>query len=411
MVAYEGHKIINSISGKEDTKEEKEEIAENAKDVTDRQKTIIALGDKIAQIEVFRISELPSYKSFLAPTITLPKGVAYRENGRIDMFLDYRVIYIENGDDYKDGIASREKIIVMPKYDYIYMQTSDGKYVAVKNGNLQGLVELTTGKEVVPIKYEQIYIQTSDGKYVAVKNGNLQGLVELTTGKEVVPVKYGEVYTPTNDEKYVLVKNGNYEEGQFYGVVDLVNAKEILAVKYESIKIMGSNASVTEKGQAKLIDLVTGKETTSEEETFSVYPLENNRVILMDGDGIGKIKDTKTNQILATYYVSDILFGELAAGEFVNGFSRVYKDMNTDALGGFIDKKGDLVVPLIYEKLYTFSEGLVAVKKGGKWGFIDKNNKTVIPFIYDDVSEEGFVNGKVKVKKAGKWINIDKTGK
>lgn len=36
-----------------------------------------------------------------------------------------------------------------------------------------------------------------------------------------------------------------------------------------------------------------------------------------------------------------------------------------------------------YENAKTFSEGLAAVKQGGKWGYIDTDGKTVIPFQYD----------------------------
>lgn len=38
-----------------------------------------------------------------------------------------------------------------------------------------------------------------------------------------------------------------------------------------------------------------------------------------------------------------------------------------------------------YEDAQTFSEGLAAVKQGGKWGFIDETGKVVIPFQYDYV--------------------------
>ena len=36
-----------------------------------------------------------------------------------------------------------------------------------------------------------------------------------------------------------------------------------------------------------------------------------------------------------------------------------------------------------YENAQTFSEGLAAVQKGGKWGYIDTAGKTIVPFKYD----------------------------
>lgn len=49
---------------------------------------------------------------------------------------------------------------------------------------------------------------------------------------------------------------------------------------------------------------------------------------------------------------------------------------------GYIDTKGDLVIPMMYEEAESFSEGLAAVKKDGHYGFIDKKGKTIIPFEY-----------------------------
>jgi hypothetical protein len=37
---------------------------------------------------------------------------------------------------------------------------------------------------------------------------------------------------------------------------------------------------------------------------------------------------------------------------------------------GFVDKKGREVVPLKYDAVQSFSEGMAAVRLEGKWGFI-----------------------------------------
>lgn len=51
-----------------------------------------------------------------------------------------------------------------------------------------------------------------------------------------------------------------------------------------------------------------------------------------------------------------------------------------------------------YEDAQTFSEGLAAVKKDGKWGYIDEDNNVVIPFQYDYTW--GFDEGYAVVAKA-----------
>ena len=52
-----------------------------------------------------------------------------------------------------------------------------------------------------------------------------------------------------------------------------------------------------------------------------------------------------------------------------------------------------------YDYVYVFSEGLAPVSKGGKWGFVDKEGRLVIPLEYDDVGY--FDEGLVGVKNQG----------
>lgn len=88
---------------------------------------------------------------------------------------------------------------------------------------------------------------------------------------------------------------------------------------------------------------------------------------------------------------------------------------------GFINKKGEEVLPLKYGLIADASEGLAAILDGkveiasdgdiirnGKWGFINEKAKIVIPLIYDDC--DAFKNGKAVVLKGDKWGLIDKKG-
>lgn len=52
---------------------------------------------------------------------------------------------------------------------------------------------------------------------------------------------------------------------------------------------------------------------------------------------------------------------------------------------GFINPKGDVVIPMQYSELCDFKFGWAAAKKSGKWGYIDKNDSIVIPFIWESV--------------------------
>ena len=69
---------------------------------------------------------------------------------------------------------------------------------------------------------------------------------------------------------------------------------------------------------------------------------------------------------------------------------------------GFIDKKGKEVIPLQYDRVDFFNGGLAKVTLNGKTGFINKAGKEVIPLQYDDayyIFEEGLA----RVEMNGKW--------
>ena len=47
-----------------------------------------------------------------------------------------------------------------------------------------------------------------------------------------------------------------------------------------------------------------------------------------------------------------------------------------------------LITDFIYEDAGRYHEGIIPVKKDGKWGYVDANGETVIPFAYDDSWEK-----------------------
>ncbi len=77
---------------------------------------------------------------------------------------------------------------------------------------------------------------------------------------------------------------------------------------------------------------------------------------------------------------------------------------------GYIDKNGDVVIPVQFDQALGFSEGLAAVEKDGKWGFIDKNEDVVIPMQDELYFARSFSEGLVVAEKDGKYGYIDKSG-
>lgn len=75
---------------------------------------------------------------------------------------------------------------------------------------------------------------------------------------------------------------------------------------------------------------------------------------------------------------------------------------------GYIDKYGQEIVTPKFDDALGLNDGLGAVKLGGKWGYVDKSGRLIIPFRFDDA--RNFEYGLASVKLNGKWGFIDKTG-
>ena len=94
---------------------------------------------------------------------------------------------------------------------------------------------------------------------------------------------------------------------------------------------------------------------------------------------------------------------------------------------GFIDKATEeVVIPFKYDYAHAFSVGLALVQLNGWWGYVDKTGlaavcikgkcgfidqkgKIIIPLIYDDARYFS-KNGKAKVKLNGETFFIDING-
>lgn len=94
-----------------------------------------------------------------------------------------------------------------------------------------------------------------------------------------------------------------------------------------------------------------------------------------------------------------------------------------DELAGLWDPGGKVIIKPAYAQIEDFSEGLAAfnlggeweeemfgpVLGGGKWGFINTSGKLVIPVQYEEVG--GFHEGVASVKVGEKYFFINKSGK
>jgi hypothetical protein len=210
----------------------------------------------------------------------------------------------------------------------------------------------------------------------AVYNGSKWGFINAE-GQEVVELKYDEVRLFSDD--IAAVKSGG-----LWGFVDR-SGNEVIATKYNEVKDFSEGlAGIKLNNQWGFTDK-TGKE---------VIPFKYNEVLDFSeglaGVGLNRFWgfiDKEGKEVVALKYAQVCDFSEGVAA------------VGLDKRWGFIDRQGFEITPLIYVKpfgsgrLYEgkCSDGLIPVCKGNLIGFINKKGEQVIPYQYTYASN--FSNG------------------
>lgn len=93
------------------------------------------------------------------------------------------------------------------------------------------------------------------------------------------------------------------------------------------------------------------------------------------------------------------------------GLCMVRLDQHPGYLYGYVNEQGVEQIPIEYEHIYSFEDGITIAKKDGRYGAVDLENNIVIPFGLPYAEVREFNDGKARVKNAaGKWGMIDTKG-
>jgi len=96
-------------------------------------------------------------------------------------------------------------------------------------------------------------------------------------------------------------------------------------------------------------------------------------------------------------------------GQFYEGLAAFGKEDHEEMKYGYIDKKGQIVINAQFDEAGNFSEGLSMVRSGEKYGYIDKKGSYAINPQFDGAMP--FFDGKAGVQQNDQWGFIDKNGK
>jgi len=286
------------------------------------------------------------------------------------------------------------------KYDYV-SGFSEGLAI-VKNLNLYGFID-ATGKEVIPVIYEDADL-FKDG-LARVKKDGRYGYIDKT-GKEVIPIIYYNI--GSFSEGLAWIKMGDKYNPDKYGYIDKTG-KEVIPPIYSYASDFEDGVAIVRKDS--FYGLIDKKGNEISLFYNEIYPFSEGIARVVEYRGFERRKifgyiDNKGNEIVPPIY--DM------AEDFKEGFARVYAyDEKGNGFYGFIDKTGKEVIPLIYNEAGDFNEGLARVGKHlyrsqYAYGFVDKTGKEVIPLTYQQVGD--FKEGVAWVSNGNKRGLIDKTG-
>lgn len=308
-------------------------------------------------------------------------------------------------------IDEQGKVVIPHKYERVethYFDEENGYLVGVKLNGKYGVID-KTGKVVIPFEYSNIG-EFYHGFVGAEKKGKW-GVIDKNN-KVIVPFKYDDAYSNDLYDDVQLWVMKEDKESDKWGVFD-ANGKALLPVKYDEIGVFSDDEGLAVVQKGKLFGFVNDKwEIVVPVKYQDALDFQEGLAAVARNDKWGFV-DKLGQEVIPTQY--DVVSGGFyysslssqygrygrgrdrnAGGSFYEGLARVDKNGKI----GFINKKGEVVIPLKYDDALDFKDGIVAVAVGdkfGKFGFIDKTGKETVPLKYPlGLDKDGYYYDNVK---------------
>lgn len=279
---------------------------------------------------------------------------------------------------YKDN---KGKIVIAPKYIYASYFCENLASISV-DGFKNGYINYA-GEEVIPCQFDTA---CNFCEHVAsVENNGKWGVIDIF-GNIVIPIQYDKICNCHNG--IIIAKKSGY-----WGALDKQN-NTLIPFEYDGILDFNEGIALAiKKGKAGYIDIYNNVIIPFMYDKCLCDHSENMFAVRQDGK-FGFL-DNKGNIIIPFLY------------EVVGNFNEGYCAVRVSNKYFFIDRFGRKVTQS-YEDVSYFSFGIAGVKKDGKWGYINTKGNLIVPFIYDDVDPVVF--GYARVKKGDKYGFIDSEG-
>ena len=267
------------------------------------------------------------------------------------------------------------QLIFKGAYNFIKLGCK-GQFI-VKKDKKYGVVS-QKGTEIFPLKYS--FIEPNENGYT-VSLDKKAGLF-TSEGKEVIPISYNSVYTTKIDKNIPIVANLDGKEGY----INTKNKWVIPPTYQKAFPFKQGLAKVQKEGTKHYMYInLKGEPVIQDFYTDMFDPSDNANIVTVllreNNECKYKVYDFKGN-LLGTY-------DDFRKNRTGNAVFAVKKNSKW----GYIDVNGKVVIPLEYEEVADFSEGLAPVCKNGKWGYINLKKEVVIPFKFANSKMYSFKNG------------------
>lgn len=315
------------------------------------------------------------------------------------------LFYMEKNEKY--GYLDMKGNEIIP---FIYDDTGEfaenGLALVEKDGKM-GYID-KKGDEIISLIYDDADDFTENGVAVVEKNGekmciNGEGKIISTFGEEYDFVELGPIYDENLGKSLAVVKKRNFEEDPKEGVIN-EKGMEIIPCIFDSVLGLDSSFIMVEKDEKCGLFDREGKEILPcvYDAVYSGYGKKNKLMCMVKNGKYGCL-DTDGKEILpctydyVTAYEEYILTCQDEKWQWIDKNGRKTEELKEDGVYvvvtpngrmGYVDGEGKISF-VEYDYIYRskVDSKLVAATKNEKWGYLNKKGEEVIPVIYEEAGE------------------------
>jgi len=255
----------------------------------------------------------------------------------------------------------------------------------------QGVMD-TTGKLILPLSYKDVHREPL-GHFMA-QDSNYSIITVDLQGKIKTYAQYNGMTTPVANRAAFRTKDG------LYGYQD-AKGKIVIPPEYSyATAFENDRAVVSLNDSTNLYAVIDTSDHILQRFTVGKTPILNGSFekVAFTDELKGMIGFYDKNQKIAAFFIS-------GAGEYEDGLLNV----DIDGKSGFIDSTGKIIIPIKYDEVRPFWDGIALVKNNDLYGFIDKKGRPITDVKYEEADH--FEEGIAGVSEDWKWGFIDSTGK